>query len=153
MRNQQGINRHFIEWDSELEYLDIGLYTDSSRNPNLGFGCYLEKIKQWTFGKWEENFILEKQLSIAYLELFALCVAIFTWEQQTKNLNILVHCDNEAVVAMVNNTMASCKNCMYLLRVLVLNNIYFNRRLKVVYIQSKKNSIADSLSRLDWKRF
>ena len=153
LRSQQNINRHFIEWDPELEYLELGLYTDSSRNPNLGFGCYLEAAKQWTFGKWEENFIQREEPSIAYLELFALCVAIFTWEEQTKNANLLVHCDNEAVVTMVNNTTSSCKNCMYLLRMIVLNNIYFNRRLKVVYIQSKKNSIADSISRLDWKRF
>ena len=42
---------------------------------------------------------------------------------------------------------------MYLLRMLMLNNLLYNRVIKVKYISSKENDLADSLSRLDFKRF
>ena len=34
---------------------------------------------------------------------------------QLRNLRILINCDNQAVVAMVNNTTSKCKNCMFLI--------------------------------------
>ena len=48
---------------------------------------------------------------------------------------------------MVNNTTSSCKNCMTLLQMLVLNNLKHNRRVFVKYVKSSDNILADSLSR------
>ena len=60
---------------------------------------------------------------------------------------------SQSVVQMVNNTNASCRNCMYLLRMLTLNNILYNRMIKVEYISTKDNFLADNLSRLRIKSF
>ena len=111
--NQSAVNRPFVDWSSEVTAEEIGFYTDSSRNPNLGFGCYLEKLHSWTFGKWEPGFIGSKKPSIAYLELYALVIRIHCWTKYLENGKFLVHCDNEAVVQMINNMSSSCKNCMY----------------------------------------
>ena len=70
-----------------------------------------------------------------------------------KNQRIIVHCDNQAVVAMINNSSSSCKNCMYLLRLLTLNNLVHNRRVFAVYVSSKDNDLADALSRLQFDCF
>ena len=42
---------------------------------------------------------------------------------------------------------------MKLLRILTLDNIKHHRRVFTVHIGTKQNSLADALSRLDFKRF
>ena len=132
----------------------IDFFSDASKNENLGFGVFYNG--EWSYGMWEKGYIKDKDPSIEYLELFALCVGIFTWQHQLKNCRIVVHCDNQAVVSMVNKTTSSCKNCMVLLRLLILNGLIFNRRVLAIYIRSKNNILADSLSRnhlgIFWKQ-
>ena len=129
----------------------LAFYTDASGV--LGFGCFFDG--RWTFGSWERKFLEECEPSIEFLELYALCVAIMTWEYvpSLNNKRIIIFCDNQAVVSMVNNTTSGCKNCMVLLRMLVLNNLKHNRRIAVKYIRSADNILADSLSRGDFERF
>ena len=62
-------------------------------------------------------------------------------------------CDNISIKNMVNNLTSGCRNCMYLIRMLTLNNLKFNRRVFVKYLQSKKNKFADALLRLKVKHF
>ena len=54
---------------------------------------------------------------------------------------------------MVNNFASSCVQCRKLIRILALQGICSNRRVKVQYIRSKDNILSDALSRLDFKRF
>ena len=91
--------------------------------------------------------------SIAYQELSVLCVAVFTWEKLLENCRIVIYRDNQLVVEMVNKTSSSCKNCMILIRKLVLNNLEFNRRISVIYLKSEQNVLADSLSRGQFELF
>ena len=92
---------------------------------------------------------------IEFLELFALAAGILTWEDHPllNNRRVIIFCDNQAVVSMVNNITSSCKNCMILLRLLVLNSLIHNQRLFVHYVRSRDNGISDALSRLQWDRF
>ena len=107
----------------------------------------------WIFGRWEHGFIKKFKPSIEYLELFALCVGVIAWADRLKNCRVILFCDNQAVLQMVNNTTSSCKNCMHVLRLLVVNNIVHNRRIFIKYVKSADNKLADSLSRLDLNRF
>ena len=50
------------------------MYSDASRNFNLGFGAYCGS--EWTYGQWDEQFYRVKQPSIEYLELFGVTVAV-----------------------------------------------------------------------------
>ena len=153
LKHQSDVNCSFMDLDEETDANDISFFTDSSENENLGFGCYMGALNQWTFGQWEPGFIKKKNPSIAYLELYALCVGNFCWKDHLNNGRILLHCDYEAVVNMVNKMTLSCKNCMYLLRMLMLNNLIHNRTLRVEFVSSKGNFWADALSRLDFNRF
>ena len=67
--------------------------------------------------------------------------------------NLLVHCDNQAVVAMINRLVSSCKNCMKLIRILTLDGLVHNRKLSAIYVTSKDNYLADSLSRGQMHQF
>ena len=57
-------------------------------------------------------------------------------------------CDNQSVVCMINKTTSSCKNCLVLIRKLVLHSLKNNVRVFAKYISSKNNRKADLLSRL-----
>ena len=92
-------------------------------------------------------------LSIEFLELYALCMGIFIWEEKLTNIRITIFCGNKSVRDMVNSTSSKCKVCMILIRLLVLNCLIFNRKIYVEYISMHHNTLADALSRQDFRLF
>ena len=130
---------------------DLFFHMDASKKSSCDigavFGCW------WLFSHWEEGYIARCDPSIEYLELYGVVVAILTWGHLIQNKRIIIYCDNTAVVSMINNMTSSCQNCMFLLRVLVLNNLINNHRIQVKYVNMKINFLADSLSRLQFTRF
>ena len=136
-----------------IDARDISFYSDASASPTLGFGAILGE--KWIQGNWDTCFMLKHEPSIEFLEMFALCTGVLTWQKEDilQNNTILLWCDNMVVVHMVNNLTSSCTNCMQLLRILVLNRLKFNRKLIVKYVSTKDNFLADSLSRRQMTRF
>ena len=123
-----------------IDAVKLGFFSDASVQNNLGFGCILGK--QWICRTWEVGFVASKRPSIEFLELFALCAGVLTWEFQLKNIRMRVHCDNQAVVSMINNLTSGCEYCMKLIRLLVLNGLRFNRRIVATCIKSSANVAA-----------
>ena len=113
----------------------INFYSDASAANELGYGCVFQNY--WLYGKWESNFIRDYKPSIEFLELYALCAGVLTWEKLLTDCQIIIFCDNQAVVSMINNLTSSCKRCMYLIRILVLNGLIYNRRVAVKYVCSR----------------
>ena len=140
-----------FEGSDSFEATQLMFFTDASLNKDLGFGCYFKPC--WTFGRWPPGFVQDADPSIRYLELYALCVGIFTWQKRLNNMRVVIFCDNESVVHMVNKGTSSCKNCMYLFRLLTLNNLLHNRRIFVKHVTSKNNFLADYLSRMKIQKF
>ena len=143
--------RPFRDLSLELQAEEIDLYTDSSANPSLGFGGILGT--RWFFGRWEYNFTTKTKPSIQYLELYAVCMAIFIWSDYFANFRLVLHCDNLAVCGMLNNTTSGCKHCMVLLRKLMVKCLHQNTRIWAKHVESSKNGLSDSLSRQQFKRF
>ena len=140
------INRPFVDLHKFKTSETLNFYTDSSAAEDLGFGCVFGH--RWFFGRWEQDFTRTRKPSIAYLELAALCFAVLTWSSLIRNKRIIIYCDNQSVVHMVNNMTSRCRNCMILIRHLALDCLLNNRRVFVRYVASKSNYLADSLSRL-----
>ena len=117
---------------------DLSFFSDASAAKNLGFGAILKS--SWIKGDWSEEFITNCEPSIEYLELYALCTRVLTWNSRPEmsNTRILAHCDNMAVVHMFNNLSSKCRNCMWLLRILVLDCLKFNRKITTAYINTKE---------------
>ena len=144
-KNSVTVCRPMVDLSTYLTAHEIFFYSDASAGECRGMGCVFQN--DWLFAMWEPNYIRDYKPSIEYLELLALCAGIFTWEHHLKNVRIIVFCDNQAVVAMVNNLTSGCRNCMHLICLLVLNGLRFNRRVFAHYVTSKSNFLADSLSR------
>ena len=138
--DKQEMCRPFVDQDIFSTSHTLNFYTDASGV--IGFGCIFNN--SWTFGTWEKSFLKTCKLSIEYLELFALCVGIFTWGQHISNTRVVIFCDNKAVMEMINQTTSGCRNCMVLIWLLVLNNLKYNRRVFVKYVKSADNILADS---------
>ena len=56
------------------------MYSDASKNRNLGYGCRLDSA--YTYERWEPNFIRNRDPCIEFLELYAVCVGVFTWSHE-----------------------------------------------------------------------
>ena len=143
-------SRPFFHYQ-EIAYKAQFWYTDASANAELGAGgvCF----NRWFILQWNEHFIKTYRPSINYLELYAATIGILNWLPDFKNKNITIYCDNQSVINMINNTTSSCKNCMVLIRMVVLYCLKFNVRINMSYIKSKSNTAADLLSRMKYKQF
>ena len=116
----------------------------------IGFGAICNA--SWTFGEWEPEF-LAREPSIEFQELYGVTVGILNWIHRFKDRRVCLFCDSISVVFMINNMMSKCKHCMVLIRMVVLECLKLNVKLSAKYINTKKNGLADSLSRLDFQRF
>lgn len=126
----------------------LQLFTDAARS--VGFGCYFHG--HWTQGHWPEGVDIET-LSIAWLELFPIVIALELWAHLMKNKRVKFWSDNQAVVAILNKQSTKCPHIMKLVRRLVLVALKNNISFKSCYIQGSDNGISDSLSRFQMERF
>ena len=148
--NHPGIYcRPFIQFGNPY-FRELPFYSDASRNFKLGFGACCGKA--WMMQQWDE-FTAFVQPSIEYLELYAAVAAVLAWISQFANQQICIFVDNQSVMHMINDTTSGCKNCMVLIRILVLECMKFNVSLKAKFVKSKDNDIADALSRGQWSTF
>ena len=145
------VNRPMVDFSKTVTADQIDFYSDASAAKNLGFGCVFGK--RWIFAQWEPDFVDMYKPSIEFLELFALCAGLLTWEKHLTNCRIIVFCDNQSVVDMMNNFTASCSQCMQLIRIITLNGLLFNRRVFVRHVRGFLNRRADALSRLKLDKF
>ena len=142
-------SRSMFEFDLELTAKDIEWYTDAAKSRGLGGICG----QFWFIGEWEDEFLLKANPSINYLELFAVAASILSWSHMFKNQNINLFCDNMSVVHMLNSQTSKCKNCMVLLRLIVLQGMVHNVRIHATHIKGVLNNFSDLLSRLEHKKF
>ena len=90
---------------------------------------------------------------ITLLELFPIVLAVFLWGIKMKNHKIWLYTDNLALVEVLNKQRSKEKKVMILIRRLVLKCMQYNILFKSKHISGVKNDLADSLSRLQIKRF
>ena len=102
--------------------IEICFYSDASTSKDLSFGCILNN--KWIQGFLGNHFIKEENPSIEFLELFALTAEILTWEHEAEltKTRIVIFCNNQAVVQMVNAMTSSCDKCMKPIRLIVLRS-------------------------------
>ena len=138
--------RSFLDFSNTLEASEICMYSDASKNAKLRFGGICNK--SWMYQQWDPSFIEQEDPSIEYLELYAVLATVLNWLHRFQNSQIILFCNNQSVVAMINNTTSSCPNCLILIRELVLHSLCLNVRVFAKYVPSKQNKQADYLSRL-----
>ena len=140
--------RPFMDFSKCLQAEVLDWYTDTSGKIGYGSICG----SKYFYGTWSDE-LLQKKPSIEYLELFAVTASILLWAKDFQNHRICLFVDNQPVMYYINDSSASCKNCMMLVRMIVLESLRWNMRIFAKHVSSKKNSFADALSRQQFKRF
>ena len=135
--------RPFMDFSQFIVADEIDMYSDASGKLGMGAICG----SRWMYQMWPREFLERCKPSIEYLELYAVKAAVLAWIQQFKNRRIILFCDNKSVVDMINITSTSCKNCMVLIRIIVLKGLMDNVRIFAKHVKGISNGLADSLSR------
>ena len=128
--------RAFIDIGHFVNTNTLNFYLDTSLHPDLGMGAVYGN--SWMAGMWGRDFITSQSPSIEFLELFALVAAVLAWghSPELTNTQVIIFCNNQATLHMVNGLGSSCGKCRKLTRILTLNNLQFNRRVFVKYVKS-----------------
>ena len=90
---------------------------------------------------------------IAFKELFPIVLSLLLWGSNLANRKVLLHCDNEAVVTIVNKQSTRAKPTMHLIRILVSFCLKHNIVVRAVHVPGLENGIADALSRFQLEKF
>ena len=129
---------------------DLELFTDSAAS--IGLGIYLNG--KWAQAKWGNNFTQEcSNNNITFLEYFPILVSLHIFRQEMSNKKVIFHCDNAAVVEIINSQTSKCPRVMDLVRPFVLKCLQLNTVVRAKHIQGIHNTIADSISRFDMQQF
>ena len=147
----RSICRPFIDLNATFMADTLKFMTDAAKGENLGFGGIFNK--HWIVGQWESGFIKEADPGIEILELYRVTIAVFAWAWELRNKRIILFCDNQSVVTMINNTTSSCKYCMALIRKLTLKSLEFNFRVFAQWVRVAFNLETDLLSRQKFSKF
>lgn len=139
--------RCFFSDDQWVSNTVFNLYTDASKD---GFGAYFNG--HWFYGSFTAIHIPIRR-SIAFKELYAIALAVITWSSSLANKRILFHCDNKAVVQIINYGASKCSHIMSIMRSLFFTCANHNIEIRAVHIPGIDNNIADSLSRFQILRF
>ena len=116
-------SRPFLNYTDIVTADTIDFFTDASGK--IGFGGICGLV--WMHGRWPKCFIDQKP-SIEFQELYALLAGILAWLHLFQNKRVIIFCDNQSIVAMVNKTTSSCHRSMVLIRILVLHCLKWNTR-------------------------
>ncbi len=90
---------------------------------------------------------------IAPKELLPILLAVAVWGPQWRGRQIVCHCDNMAVVAVVISGYSRETTMMHMLRCLFFLVAFFQIRIRAVHIAGISNRAADALPRNDLPHF
>jgi hypothetical protein len=138
--------KSFFLNDYWLNSSKLNLFTDASGA--LGFGAIFGK--HWLYGKWPPDWAYR---NIAILEFYPIVLSMYLWGHEIKNRCILFFTDNEALVHVINKQSCRDKHLMFFVRQLVLVCLRHNIVFKAKHVPGSKNTLADSLSRLQVDTF
>ena len=124
---------------------ELNWFTDAAKGEDKGCGGICDN--KWFAIQWQEGFIKKYDPSIAFLELYGVVVSVLNWLEDFSDHRIVLFCDNESVVHMINQNTSSCKFCLALIRILVLESLKFNTRIFAKHVSGFSNNLADMLSR------
>lgn len=104
-------------------------------------------------GDWlYHNFVVDSpefaHLHINHKEVLAQIFAAFRWAPSWANQHVIIYCDNEAAVHIINKGSTAHPLIMHALRQLFWLSATYNFRFTARHIQGNLNVIADAVSRL-----
>ena len=127
-----------------LHEAQVYFFTDVSG----GFGCGALWQSRWFQLQWslvhEEFYRPLREESITLKELLPVVLAAALWGPDWRDLSVVVRCDNQGAVAIVNSGYTQL---MHLARCLFFIRAIYRFTLRAVYVPGTENGLADAISR------
>lgn len=118
------------------------LYSDASGS--YGCGAYGPDVAAWFQLQWPDAW---NGVGIASKELVPIVIAAVLWGPRWASGHVCFHCDNEAVVSVIENRQAHHPLLRQLLRCLFFYAVIYKFHFSARHIPGAQNSIADAISR------
>lgn len=144
----QAVCRPFLDFSSVLHADQINFFTDGALNSRrIGVGGLY--TRSWFTGEipTDDYDEIRDRINIQIIELYSMLLGIYLWIDRLRNRRVVLFCDNESVVHMINKSTSSCGVCMVMLRLITLWSMKFNVRIFASHVRSEDNDCADLLSR------
>ncbi len=124
---------------SSLELTIHHIYTDATGS----FGCDAIWGTQWLLYVWPRSF---GQKAIATQELLPIIMACMMWGPWWKDSQVVVHCDNQATVCVINSGYSRDKDMMHMMRCLFFIRAYWGIHVRAEHIPGEQSTLADAVS-------
>ena len=118
----------------------LHFYSDASKQ---GFGGTYGN--HWIQGEWPADWRL---YNITILELYPIFLLIQVFRAKLTNSRIIFHCDNKAIVEIINKQTSKCARTMKIIRPMVLALLHNNINFQATHIPGKDNIVCDALSHM-----
>ena len=138
LKHPQSVNQPFIDFDRVLRADTLNWYTDASGSMNLRCGGHYDN-RRWFVRPWSQEFFKLHEPSIEFLELYAITLNVYLWPKEVQNRRIVLFCDNQSVVSMINSSGSASKNCHQLIRLITLQSMKLNVRIFAKHVGTLAN--------------
>ena len=143
-----------VEWNGYspindyLRPMTHPLHTDASGGA-AGGGAYFQAGRQHHYSRHTRK---QRKAPIAYLELYAVYIALLREGSRWRGAIVPVLCDNQTIVQVLKKGRSSSANINDLLRKVLLHCLHLDIVLDVYWISTHDNEIADALSRFQLEK-
>lgn len=144
----EAVCRPFMDFSKVMHADQLMFFTDGALDDErLGVGGCFEN--DWFSGLMPRGECghFASRLTIQMIEMYGILLGLSLWIDRLRNRRVVIFCDNEAVMHMINKSTSSCRVCMIMLRMITLWSMKNNTRVFCTYIKSSENWRADLLSR------
>ncbi len=107
----------------------------------------------WTAFEFTGKYLWMTKKHIAWMEMFAIVLLLCTFGHSWHNLSVTIFVDNMCMVQCINSGMSKDPAIMGLIIALYYYTSIYHVNYKSVHLYSVDNGSADTLSRLQFRRF
>lgn len=123
------------------------IFSDAAKSE--GYGAFFNH--HWFSLPWPSSWWTRQNITL--LELIPLVLALEAWHLELRNVALIFHTDNAAIVSVINSQSSKEVFIMPFIRRLVLQALLANVLIRAVHIPGLLNCKADALSRLQVAKF
>ena len=115
------------------------------------------RFNQWVYAYQFRDNEIPSMFTIVHFEMWNVLLALRLWGHVWKNKQIIIKCDTEAVVSVVNTGVTKDNGLGAIVRNIWLETAWKDIKLRLIHVKGKDNQCADLLSRHivnnNWQKF